>query len=140
MVESELSSLDQEFIADYFIVGLFDGIGSYYDHTGAMGYLVADTDINGSDSFSLSFNLDNWFVNQTGWSLDFQVNLGADLDGFTDLGGSSLIISNVSLTEVPSQAVSAPGTVSVFALGLLGLMLRRKAGVMTLVNRANTGK
>ena len=140
MVESELGSVDPNFIADYFIVGLFDGIGSYYDHTGALGFLVADTYINGSESFSLSFNLDNWFVNQTGWSLDFQLNLGADLFGDTDQAGSSLIINNVSLTEVPSQAVSAPGTVSVFALGLLGLMLRRKAGVMTLVNRATTGK
>lgn len=139
-VNSVFSDVDAGFIADYFVIGLFDGLGSYYDETGALGFLVADTDINGSDSYSLSFNLDNWFVNQTGWSLDFQLNLGADFDGNTDFGGSSLIINNVSLTEVPSQAVSAPGTVSVFALGLLGLMLRRKSAAITLVKRAQIGK
>lgn len=140
MVESELTSLDQDFIADYFIVGLFDGLGDYYDHTGTLGFLVADTAVNGSNSLSLSFNLDNWFVNQTGWSLDFQLILGADNNSFTDFGGSSLIVNNVSLSEVPSQAVAAPSTVSVFALGLLGLMLRRKSGLTAVVKRSRTGE
>ena len=140
MVDSELSSLDPDFIADYFIVALFHELDGFFDHTYNPGFLVADTDINGSDSYSLSFNLANDFVNKTGWSLDFQLNLGADSFDDTDFGGSSLIINNVSLTEVPSQAVSAPGTISVFALGLLGLMLRRRSGAMTLIKHAQIGK
>lgn len=129
MVDSELSSLDPDFIADYFIVGLFDGLGNYYNETGNIGFLVADTDINGASSFNLNFILANSFVNQTGWSLDFQLNLGADGTGFTDFGGSSLILNNVALSEIPQRAVPAPGSLALFALGFVGLMLRKKTSL-----------
>jgi hypothetical protein len=121
-VNSELTSNFQGFIADYFFVGLFNG-SDYYNQNGGLGFLVAPTDINGSANYSLSFELDNSFANQTHWSLDFQVLLG--IDGFdTDFSGSSLAISNVSLTEQKVQ-VPAPSSVALVALGLFGLVARR---------------
>ena len=129
MVDSEFSSLVPDFIADYFAIGLVDGDGKFHDESGGLGFLAAGI-IDGVESFNLSFELDNTFVNKTGWTLDFQLLLGADDDGFTDFGGSSLILNDVSLKEVRQQAVPAPATISFFAIGLIGLLLRQKTSLM----------
>lgn len=124
MVDSEFTGLDPD-TADYFTIALNDGLGNYHNEYGALGFLVAGT-IDGAESFNLSFMLDNSFVNQTAWFLDFQLSLGADNSGFTDFVGSSLILNNVSLSEIPSRAVPAPSSVVLLALGFVGLMLRKK--------------
>lgn len=126
-VESEIDSTDPLYIADYFLFGLSNGSGSYFNQTGALGFLVGPTDIDGAFSQSLSIELDNSFVNQLGWSLELQVNVGVDNFGFSDAFGSSLLINSVSLTEIPS--VSEPASAWVFSLGILGMFMRRKVGL-----------
>lgn len=122
-VSSELTSIDAGFIADYFIVGLFDGT-DYYNQNGDLGFLVAPTDIDGDNQYNLSFELSSDFANQTNWSLDFQVLLGID-GSDTDFFGSTLSISNVSLTE-QQVSVPAPASIALLAIGLFGLTARRK--------------
>lgn len=120
-VDSELGSS----IADYFLIGLNDGSGDYYDQTGGLGFLYDPTDINGLFSQVLSFELDNSFVNQGGWFLDFQLNIGLDNFGFSDAFGSTFLLNSVSLTEV-ENVVPEPAALSLLSLGLLGLYLRKK--------------
>ncbi|KXI30294.1 PEP-CTERM sorting domain-containing protein [Paraglaciecola hydrolytica] len=124
-VFSESNSNEQDFIADYFMIALFDG-SDYYNQHGDFGFLVSPTDIDGSQNYNLSFELDSSFANQTNWSLDFQVLLG--IAGFdTDFFGSTLSISSVSLTEQKAVVgASTPASLALFALGLFGLAVRRK--------------
>lgn len=124
-VNSELTSNDQAFIADYFAIGLYNG-SDYYNQNGDLGFLVAPTDINGFADFSLSFELDSSFANQTGWSLDFQVLLG--IFGFdTDFAGSTLSISQVALVEqtAATSNVPTPPSLALFALAFVALIRRR---------------
>lgn len=124
-VDSEITSSSVAFIADYFLIGLNDGIGNYYDQTGGLGFLFAPTDINGAFSQVLSFELDNSFVNQSGWFLDFQLNIGVADTGFSDAFGSSFLINSVSLNEV-ENVVPEPSVLGLLSLGLLGLYIRKK--------------
>jgi hypothetical protein len=124
-VDSEKTSGSVAFIADYFLIGLNDGSGNYYDQTGGLGFLFAPTDINGAFSQVLSFELDNSFVNQSGWFLDFQLNIGVDDNGFSDAFGSSFLINSVSLNEV-ENVVPEPSVLGLLSLGLLGLYIRKK--------------
>ncbi|MEP1448872.1 MAG: PEP-CTERM sorting domain-containing protein [Paraglaciecola sp.] len=125
-LDSEITSNDPDFIADYFLIGLNDGLGNYYDQTGALGFLYAPTDIDGAFSQILSFELDSSFVNQGGWFLDFQLNIGVDAQGFSDAYGSTFILNSVSLIENTSQSVPEPAALSLFSLGLIGLYMRKK--------------
>jgi len=126
-VDSEINSNDAGFIADYFLIGLNDGNGNYYDQTGGLGFLYAPSDINGVFSQVLTFELDNSFVNQGGWFVDFQVNIGVDNLGFSDAFGSTFLLNSVSLTENRNLSeVPEPAALSLFSLGLLGLYLRKK--------------
>ena len=122
-VSSQITSNDQGFIADYFIVALFDGT-DYYNQNGDLGFLVSPTEINGDQQYNLSFELSSDFANQTNWSLDFQVLLGLE-DFDTDFFGSTLSISNVSLTE-QQVSVPAPASFALLAVSLFGLSARRK--------------
>lgn len=126
-VDSESNSNEIGFIADYFLIGLNDGAGNYYDQTGGLGFLYAPTDVDGAFSQVLSFELDNSFVNQGGWFLDFQLNVGVDDFGLTDAFGSTLFLNSVSLTENKIQSdVPEPTALSLLSLGLLGLYVRKK--------------
>ncbi|WP_339723358.1 PEP-CTERM sorting domain-containing protein [uncultured Paraglaciecola sp.] len=126
-VDSEINSNDLGFIADYFLIGLNDGAGNYYDQTGGLGFLYAPAEIDGAFSQVLTFELDNSFVNQVGWFLDFQLNLGVDDLGFTDAFGSTLLLNSVSLTENKILSdVPEPAALSLLSLGLLGLYVRKK--------------
>ncbi|WJG11207.1 hypothetical protein [Aliiglaciecola sp. LCG003] len=122
MVTSQMNSQDQGFIADYLVIGLNDGLGNLYDENGQLGTLF-DADVDGENTYQLTYNLAASLLNQSGWYLDFQLNIGADNNGFTDFAGSSLYIDNVTLQEVK---VSAPQSLSLFCLSLCGLLLSRK--------------
>ncbi|WDE07422.1 PEP-CTERM sorting domain-containing protein [Thalassomonas viridans] len=119
-VDSELTSADPSFIADYFAVGLNDGSGSYFNETGSPGYLAAPADIDGFSAFNLSFELSSAFAGQSGWFLDFQLGIGADINGDSDAGGSTLAINRVSLTEIAAE-VPEPGALLLFMLAVAGL-------------------
>ena len=124
-VNSELSDIDNSFIADYFVISFFDGI-NFYSNTGSTGSLF-EADINGLASYTLSFLLEPSLTSISNLSLDFQLLLGADDDGFTDLGGSTLRINNVSITEnrVP---VPAPSGVILMMISLAALGARTSRG------------
>lgn len=117
-VNSVLTSQDDGFWADILTIALLDGSGDKFDQSGQLGSLF-DMDINGFSGQQLELELDNSFANQSGWSLEFLM-----LDTF-DTFGSTLSISNVSLTEISSQIPEPAGTV-LLALGLAGLLGQRK--------------
>jgi hypothetical protein len=127
-VGSEGTNQDPFFVADYFLFGLNDGLGNYFDENGDIGFLVDPTDIDGSFRDSLTFELDSSFTNMTGWFLDAQLNVGVDQFGMPDGFGSTLYINEVTLTEVlaPVTDVPEPSTLAIFGLGLLGLVNRKK--------------
>jgi len=133
-VDSQVTSADSIFdpnSPDFFdafwgeglIIGLQKDSNSedFFDENGNVGSLF-EMDIDGFFSDSLEFILDSSFADQSNWSLNFQ--LDDDFDGF----GSTLSISNVSLTEVlaPATDVPEPTSLAIFALGFAGLMSRRK--------------
>jgi len=126
-VNSEITSNDPLFIADYFMFGLNDGAGNYFNETGNTGFLVDPTDIDGLFEQTLSVELSSSFTNTSGWFLDLQLNLGVDGFGWTDAFGSSLFINEVSLVEklADSTPVPEPSTLLIFALGLIGLISRK---------------
>jgi len=116
-----------DFIADYFLFGLNDGTGNYFDENGNLGFLIGPTDIDGNMSEEFTFEIDTSFLNQSGWYLDFQLNLGFDNQtGFTDAFGSTLFINNVSLTEIQAPSIPEPSTIAILALGIAALVNRKK--------------
>lgn len=130
-VDSEINSSNSDFIADYFLVGLNDGTGNYYDETGGLGFLFEPTDIDGAFSQVLSFVLDNSFANQAGWFLDIQLNIGVDNFGSPDAFGSTFLVNSVSLIEIENvdpgtNVVPEPAALSLLSLGLISLYIRKK--------------
>ncbi|MFK5948321.1 MAG: PEP-CTERM sorting domain-containing protein [Methylococcales bacterium] len=133
-VGSEAGAQDPFFIPDYFLIGLNDGFGNYYGADASLGFLLSPTDIDGSYRDYLTFDLDNSFTNTTGWFLDFQLNVGVDDTGWPDAYGSTLYVNDVSLVEIPAQIeqVPEPSTLAIFALGIAGLVTRKK-----IINKRN---
>jgi len=100
---------------ELFKVGLGDGSGNYYGADGSLGFLL-DQASYGFGSYTAT--LDNSFINQTGWTLEFQLALSG-YDGF----GSFVNIDNVSLEAVDKPRVMpVPAAVWLFASGLMGLI------------------
>lgn len=115
----EFNGLDDESIdADVFSVFLFDGTDTF-GIDGLFGNIIDPTSLYGANSFSAY--LDSSFINQTGLSLEFQVQPGFNLlSSFS----STLTIDNVSLTAV-SATVPEPASVMLFAAGIAGLLCRK---------------
>lgn len=112
---------------DYFLIGLNDGTGSYYNEEGDLGFLKAPTDIVGSARENLTFTLDSSFFNQSGWFLDLQLNVGVDTFTFMPDGfGSTLFVNEVALTEIrPPQSVPEPSSLALLAIGVLSVCGRK---------------
>ncbi|NQZ23346.1 MAG: PEP-CTERM sorting domain-containing protein [Colwellia sp.] len=129
-VGSEGTSADPLFVADYFLFGLFDGVGNYYDEAGTKdSFLVDQTSIDGFYRDFLTFELDSSFTNTSDWFFDAQLNVGIDQFSMPDGYGSTLYINEVTLTEIqaPTTDVPEPSTFAIFGLGLIGLINRRKS-------------
>lgn len=106
------------FDGEIFSVGLFDGL-DYYKEDGTFGFLIDPTTSYGSGTFTAI--LDNaTFANIVGWSIDFQLEVGADLTGFSNGFGSFVEIDNVTLTSISTQ-VPAPSSIALLLIGLLGI-------------------
>lgn len=122
--DSETTGSNPAFIADYFLIGLLNTDDNrYYNERGELGFLMAPMDINGRSSRMLSFELDSSYLNQSNWTLDFQVNIGFD-DFGSDAFGSQLLIKDVRLSEV--LAANAPAHIVLFALGTVVLVMRAR--------------
>lgn len=120
-LDSILTNLDSDFYPDILSIAFTDGSGDRFNANGLYGDIV-NKDIDGFANFSFNIELDKSFINQTGWFLEFVL-----FDEF-DKSGSTLSISNISLTEVlaPVTNVSEPTSLAIFTLGFAGLMSRRK--------------
>ena len=124
-VNSELTSSDFGFIADYFFVAFGDGSGKYLDESGALGS-VLNADIDGAASYSIDIMLSETLSSISNLTLEFQLLIGFDQFG-SDFGGSWLQIDNVAIT--PSNAnmqVNAPSHALLIGLGLAGIFFVRK--------------
>jgi hypothetical protein len=110
---------------DYWLAALGDGSGDLFGAEGQLGLLYEGLDY---DTQSFSVDLDSSFFNQAGWSLDFQLVAGFDINSL----GSFLQIDNVQLNsfDLPTAAVSEPSTALLLPLALMGLYLRRKRGAV----------
>lgn len=121
---------EPSFIPDYFLIGLNDGAGNYYNENGNLGFLIGPTDIDGAFRNEVTFNIDSSFANQTGWFLDFQVDIGWDGDtGYSDAFGSTLYINSVEMAEVVTETkrVTSPPTLYLLLIVLAGaIKFRRK--------------
>lgn len=119
-VNSELTSQDQGFVADYFVVGLGDGSGAYYNENGTLGSLL-EADIDGAQSYNFEVMLDDMLASWDALTLEFQLLVGADAMDMTDFGASFLQIDNVAVNPVNMASVSEPLTFALFGLGLAGI-------------------
>jgi hypothetical protein len=112
--------------ADYFVVGLNDGSGSYFDENGDLGFLIDSTTTFGSGTFTATLDSAT-YANSTGWFLDFQLNVGVDaLSWMPDGYGTTLEIDNVSLEAVSAVQVPEPSSLALLGLGLAGLASVRR--------------
>ncbi|QJR81314.1 hypothetical protein CA267_011260 [Alteromonas pelagimontana] len=126
---SRLTSSDQGFVGDYAVVAISDGTGNYFDAQGNSGFLFSGI-IDGMESLALSYTLADVFDSASDWFLEFQLNIGADAEGLSDGGVSSMRIDNVTLASVP-----APATYGLFLLAATALVQRkRRMSVLVLLN------
>jgi len=107
------------FDGEIFSVGLFDGI-DYYKADGTLGFLIDPTTTYNSGTFVATLD-SSIFNNVAGWSLDFQLEVGADFTGFSNGLGSFAEIDNVGLTGVSVQ-VPEPASITLMLIGLLGII------------------
>ncbi len=111
---------------DNWFAAFGDGTGDLFDANGQLGSLFGTTEY-GSGTFSA--DLAPALFNTSGWTLEFQLLAGFDVNFL----GSQLSIDNVNLTQFELDdntiAVSAPSLLGIFGIGLFGLgaTLRRKA-------------
>lgn len=128
-VDSQLTDQDTGFVADYFIVGLGDGSGAYYNENGILGSLL-EADINGAQTYNFEVMLDDMLASWDMLTIEFQLLLGADASDQTDFGASFLQIDNVAIAPQAMTSVSEPLTAVLFGLGLAGVASgsRRRAG------------
>lgn len=108
---------------EIFSVGLFNAT-DYFKADGTLGFLIDPTTSYGSGTFTT--NLDTaTFANMVGWSLDFQLEVGANVLGMVNGFGSYVEIDNVSLTRV--QQVPEPSSPVLVLIGLLGVFKVRQS-------------
>lgn len=101
------------FSDEYFLVGMHDGTGNYYNADKNLGFLFYVAD-NGSGTFSTNLNA---FENLSGWTLEFQLLAGIDGEA------SHITLDNVSLSSIPQQTtVPLPGSIVAFISGLFAML------------------
>jgi len=102
---------------DIFSTYFADADGNTYDQNGDIGFLLQTTSY--SDSWN-SFDVDaTAFLNQTGFTLEFQLASSGEDDGMGDFWGSAVLIDNVTLTETP---IPIPSAIILLGSGILGLV------------------
>ncbi|MBT80594.1 MAG: hypothetical protein CL587_09425 [Alteromonadaceae bacterium] len=130
-IGSELSSLNQNFVADSVIVGFGNGSGSLFDETGQEGFLF-ETDIDGSSTYSITLVLSDALTLLNPQTLEFQLLIGFDAFG-SDSGASFMQLDNISLTGT-STTVDEPLTSALFGVSLACLLFsartRAQRGVL----------
>lgn len=112
-------------LADVFFVNFTNNLGDITGADASPGFLLGSTSTYGSGTYSIM--LDNSFINQSGWYLDFNLEGGFTPDSFS----STLLIDNVALRSVPTN-VTAPPMVALILLGATALFIRRKQSNRTI--------
>jgi hypothetical protein len=105
---------------DNFLVAFGDGTGDFFGADGQLGSIFESADY-GSGTFSTVIGAS--LLNQSGFSLEFQLLAGDDINFL----GSTLQIDNIILSsfELDATDVPAPTMLTLFVLGLFGI--RRKS-------------
>ena len=107
---------------DNFIVALGDGTGDLFDENGQLGDIFAASEYGQG---TVSTNLDASLFNQVGFSLEFQLLAGTDLNFLgSTLQIDNIILSAFELNNGQPVGVPAPASLLLFALGLI--CIRRK--------------
>ncbi len=104
---------------DYFIVGLIDGLGRYYNENMEQGLLIAPTSSYGSGHYSVMLD-EKFNSSPSDWILDFSLLTGFEGKTWRSDGyGSKLTIDNIALSVIK---VPEPLFINLWFFGLLGLI------------------
>lgn len=108
---------------DYWSVGLGDGSGLLFGADGQAGSVFQGFDY---DNGTVNIDLDPSLFNLSGWTLEFQLFAGFDVNFL----GSTLNIDNVQLNqfELPVAQVPEPSPFALIFAGLFGLIYRNYIG------------
>ena len=112
-------------LADVFFVNFTNSLGDITGADANPGFLFEPTSTYGAGTYSMM--LDNRFINQSGWFLDFNLEGGFTPDSFS----STLLIDNVALRSAPTN-VPGPPMSALLLLGAAALFTRHKQSIRTI--------
>ncbi|WP_240920022.1 hypothetical protein [Paraglaciecola sp. 20A4] len=116
---------DGSSLADVFFVNFTNNLGDITGADASPGFLLGPTSTYGAGTYSVM--LDNRFINQSGWFLDFNLEGGFTPDSFS----STLLIDNVTLRSIPTN-VPVPPMLALILLGAAALFKRSKQSNRTI--------